>query len=175
MASGGTIDPKVMTITKGKSIQRMSFSEGLKNSSALKACNDHEDRFVEYFRSMKNLGPDFEQLKEKQQDSSNLRYVLGNLYLKFMEIRDKFEKEFEFGLPMLKDRYHSARREVKTDLLKEIDQCLSNWTEVFPQFDGIKLLAKYAKSKEDFLKYCRAADHWYRIMDDFQAKAKNLQ
>ena len=29
--------------------------------------------------------------------------------------------------------------------------------------------------KEDFLKYCRAADHWYRIMDDFQAKAKNLQ
>ena len=79
MASGGTIDPKVMTITKGKSIQRMSFSEGLKNSSALKAWNDHEDRFVEYFRSMKNLGPDFEQLKEKQQDSSNLRYVLGNL------------------------------------------------------------------------------------------------
>ena len=175
MASGGTIDPKVMTITKGKSIQRMSFSEGLKNSSALKAWNDHEDRFVEFFRSMKNLGPDFEQLKEKQQDSSNLRYVLGNLYLKFMEIRDKFEKEFEFGLPMLKDRYHSARRELKTDLLKEIDQCLSNWTEVFPQFDGIKLLAKYAKSKEDFLKYCRAADHWYRIMDDFQAKAKNLQ
>ena len=159
MASGGTIDPKVMTITKGKSIQRMSFSGGLKNSSALKAWNDHEDRFVEYFHSMKNLGPDFEQLKEKQQSSSNLRYVLGNLYLKFMEIRDKFEKEFEFGLPMLKGRYHSARREVKTDLSKEVDQSLSNWTEAFPQFDGIKLLAKYAKSKEDFLKYCRAADH----------------
>ena len=110
MASGGTIDPKVMTITKGKSIQRMSFSEGLKNSSALKAWNDHEDRFVEYFHSMKNLGPDFEQLEEKQQSSSNLRYVLGNLYLKLLEIRDKFEKEFEFGLPMLKDRYHSAEK-----------------------------------------------------------------
>ena len=175
MASGGTIDPKVMTITKGNSIQRMSFSEGLKNSSALKAWNDHEDRFVEYFHSMENLGPDFEQLKEKQQTSSNLRYVLGNLYLKFIEIRDKFEKEFEFCLHMLKDRYHSARREVKTDLSKEVDQSLSNWTEAFPQFDSIKLLAKYAKSKEDFLKYCRAADHWYRIMDDFQAKAKNLQ
>ena len=25
------------------------------------------------------------------------------------------------------------------------------------------------------MKYCRTADHWYRIMDDFQAKAKNLQ
>ena len=151
MASGETIDPKVMTITKGKSIQRMSFSERLKNSSALKAGNNHEDRFVEYFRSMKNLGPDLEHLKEKQQSSSNLRYVLGNLYLKFMEVRDKFEKELEFGLPMLKDRYHSARREVKTDLSKEVDQNLSNWTEAFPQFDGIKLLAKYCKKLRGFL------------------------
>ena len=25
------------------------------------------------------------------------------------------------------------------------------------------------------MKYCRPADHWYRILDDFQAKAKNLQ
>ena len=166
---------KVMTITKGKSIQRMSFSEGLKSSSALKAWIDHEDRFMEYFRSMKNLGPDFEQLREKQQSSPSLRYVLRNLYLKFMEIRAKFEKEIEFGLPMLEDRYHSTRREAKADLLKEIDQCLANWTEVFPHFDGKKLLAKYAQSKEDSLKCCRAADQWYRIMDDFQAKAKNLQ
>ena len=67
-------------------------------------------------------------------------------------MEDKFEKEFEISLPMLKDRYHSARREVKTDLLKEVDQCLSNWTEVFPHFDRIKLLAKYAKINKDFMK-----------------------
>ena len=59
-----------------------------------------------------------------------------------MEVREKVEKEFEFGLPILKDRYHSIRREIKANLLKEVDQSLSNWTEVFRQFDVIKLLEK---------------------------------
>ena len=67
-----------MTITKEMSIQRMSFPEGSKNSSAFKGWNIHYDLFVECYRSMKNFGPHVEQLKEKQQGSSSLRYVWGN-------------------------------------------------------------------------------------------------
>ena len=58
------IDPKVKTITKRRSIEKISFSEGLKYFSALNACNDHEDSFVGYYRSMKKFGADFEQLKK---------------------------------------------------------------------------------------------------------------
>ena len=92
MASGRTIDPKVMTIEKGGTIQRVSFSEVIKNSSALKAWNDHEDRFADHFKSMKKLCEDFEQLKEKEQGSSNYLDILVNLYRKFMEAKSNFEK-----------------------------------------------------------------------------------
>ena len=72
---------------------------------------------------------------------------------------------------MLKDRFHSAGREVTADLLKEVDQCLLKRRNVFPQFDGIVFFAKYAKSMDDFLKFCWAADGWHRIMGDFHQRA----
>ena len=175
MATGGIIDPKVMTIIKGGSTQRMSFSEGLKNSSALKAWNDHEDRFAEHYRSLINLDSDFEKIKEKQQEYSNSRQVLGNLYVKFIETRNEFEKEFEFGLPLLKEKYYKARVDVKVDLLKEVDKYFSKWTADFPLLDGIKRVWTSAKGKEEYLKYCRAADQWYRFFAEFHEKAKTLQ
>ena len=83
--------------------------------------------------SMTNLDSDFEQLKEKQQGSSmsNEILVLGNLYVKFIETRNEFEKEFEFGLPLLKEKYYKARREVKADLLKEVDKYFLKWIRYF--------------------------------------------
>ena len=47
MASGGTLDPKVMIMEdKDGTVQKMAFSAALKNSSTEKAWNDHEKRLA---------------------------------------------------------------------------------------------------------------------------------
>ena len=83
MATGGTLDPKVMSFyDKSGTLQRKAFVSGIKNSSTEKAWNDHEDRFAAHYKKIISLDQEFKELKENETKQFSLAY-LGKLYLKY--------------------------------------------------------------------------------------------
>ena len=76
MASGGALEPKVMTLEdKNGAVQRMAFSSALKNSSTEKVWNDHEERLAQHFQSMMDLDNDFEEVKQKETSAFSPRQI----------------------------------------------------------------------------------------------------
>ena len=81
MASRGTLDPKVLTLKdKDGTIQRLPFSEALKNFSTEKAWNDHEE--PQRFQSILDLDNDFEEFKQKEASAFSPMTDLGKACLK---------------------------------------------------------------------------------------------
>ena len=84
MASGGTIDHKVMSVYKGGTLQRMPFTEALKNSSAVTAWNDHEERFTKHLEAIRAVNEEFQRLQGKEWTTFSKTSDLGKLYYEYI-------------------------------------------------------------------------------------------
>ena len=174
MASGGTIDHKVMSVYKGGTLQRMPFTEGLKNSSAATAWNDHEERFTKHLEAIRAVNEEFQRLQGKEWTTFSKTTDLGKLYYEYILAKEAFDKEFSFGLPMLKEKYVAERTKVKTDLEQEIKEMINNWAQNHPLVHGLHKVLVALKSRNDYSKYCRLSDQWWKHKSEFEKQKKAI-
>ena len=114
MASGGTLDPKVMTLKdKDRAVQMLAFSTALGNSSNKKAWNAHEERLAQHFQSILELDNDFEEIKQKEASAFSPMTDLGKACLKYIDASRKYNNEYPFGHPVRKNKYKEERIEQK--------------------------------------------------------------
>ena len=170
MATGGTIDPKVMSFyDKSGTLQRKAFVSGIKNSSTEKAWNDHEDRFAAHYKNIISFDQEFKELKENETKQFS-RACLGKLYLKYHDELCKFNEEFKFGIPMLKDKCRKERLKVKEDMDNEIQQLFTKWCEMFPNLKGTQLVFGILKDSKDLIKYLKFSDQYFKAKGDYARK-----
>ena len=174
MASGGTIDHKVMSVYKGGTLQRMPFTEALKNSSAVTAWNDHEERFTKHLEAIRAVNEEFQRLQGKEWTTFSKTSDLGKLYYEYILAKEAFDKVFSFGLPMLKEKYVAERTKVKTDLEQEIKEMLNNWAQNHPLVHGLHKVLVVLKSRNDYSKYCRLSDQWWKHKSEFEKQKKAI-
>ena len=156
MASGGTLDPKVMILEdKDGTVQKMAFSAALKNSSTEKAWNDHEKRLAQHFQSILDLDNDFEELKQKEASAFSPMTYLAKACLKYIDASRKYNNEYTFGLPMLKNRYKEERNKVKKEMDNEIAQKFEKWFQMFFPVKEMMRLPEVLIKESDFMIYCK--------------------
>ena len=91
MASGGTLDPKVMTLKdKDGAVQRIAFSAALKDSSTEKAWNDHEERLAQQFQSILDLNN--EELKQKEASAFSPMTDFGKACLVYKDAEEQVQR-----------------------------------------------------------------------------------
>ena len=174
MASGGTIDHKVMSVYKGGTLQRMPFTEALKTSSAVTSWNDHGERFTKHLEAIRAVNEEFQRLHGKEWTTFSKTSDLGKLYYEYILAKESFEKEFSFGLPMLKEKYVAERTKVKTDLEQEIKEMLNNWAQNHPLVHGLHKVLLALKSRSDYSKYCRLSNQWWKHKSEFEKQKKAI-
>ena len=166
VASGGTLDPKVMTLKdKDGTVQRIAFSTTLKKSSTEKAWNDHEERSAQYFQNILDLDTDFEELKQKEASAFSPMTDLGKACLKFIDASRKYNNEYPFGLPMLKNKYKEERNKVKKEMDNEIAQKFEKWCQMFFPLRGMMRLPEILIKESDFMNYCKLSGQWFRTRE----------
>ena len=146
----------------------MPFTEALKNSSAVTAWKDHEERFTKHLEAIRAVNEEFQRLQGKEWSTFSKTTDLGKLYYEYILTKEAFDKEFSCGLPMLKEKYVAERTKVKTDLEQEIKQMLNNWARNNPQVHGLHKVLVALKSRNNYSKYCRLSDQWWKHKSEFE-------
>ena len=173
MPSGGTWNPKVMTLKdKDGTVQKMAFSLALKHASTEKAWNDREGRLAQHFQSILDLDNDFEELKQKEASAFSPITDLGKACLKYIDASRKYNNEYPFGLPMLKNKYKEERNKVKK-MDNEIAQNFKKWCQMFFPLRGMMRLPEVLIREGKFMNYCKFSGQLLHTKDEiFQEKAK---
>ena len=175
MASGGTLDLKVMTLEdKDGTVQKMAFSAALKYSSTEKAWNDHEERLAQHFQSILDLDNDFEELKQKEASAFSPMTDLAKACLKYIDASRKYNNEYTFGLPMLKNRYKEERNKVKKEMDNEIAQKFEKWFQMFFPMKEMMRLPEVLIKESDFMIYCKLSGQWFHTRDEILQEKANI-
>ena len=175
MASGGTLDPKVMTFKdKDGAVRRMALIAALKNSSTKKAWNDHQERIAQHFQSILDLGNDFEELKQKEASAFSPMTDLGRACLKYIDPNRKYNKEYPLGLPMLKNKYKEERNKVKEEMDNEIAQKFEKWCQMFCPLRGMMRLPEVSIRESDFMNYSKLSGQWFRTKHEILQEKANI-
>ena len=109
----------------------MAFSAALKNSSTEKAWKYHEERLAQHFQSILDLDNDFEELRQNEASAFSPMTDLGTACLKYIDAGRKYNNEYPFGLPMLKNKYKEERNKIKNEMDNEIAQKFEKWCQMF--------------------------------------------
>ena len=78
-----------------------------------------------------DLDNDFEELKQKEASPFSPTTDFGKACLKYIDASPKYNNEYPFGLPMLKDKYEEERKKVKKEMDNEIAQKFEKWCQMF--------------------------------------------
>ena len=159
---------------KNGAVQRMAFSAAVKNSSSEMAWNDHEERLAQRFQSILNPENDFEELKQKEACAFSPMTDLGKAYLKYIDASRKYNNEYPFGLPMLKNNYKEECNKVSKELDNEIAQKFEKWCQMFFPLRGMMRLSEVLIRESDFMKYCKVSRQWFGIRDEILQEKANI-
>ena len=78
-----------------------------------------------------DLDSDFEELKQKEATAFSLMTDLGKACLKYIDANRKYNNEYPFGLPMLKNKYKEERNKVKKEMDNVIAQKFEKCCQMF--------------------------------------------
>ena len=159
---------------KDGTVQRMAFSAALKKSSTEKAWNDHEERLAQYFQNILDLDTDFEELKQKQASAFSRMTDLGKACLKYIDASRKYNNEYPFGLPMLKNKYKEERNKVKKEMDNEVAQKFEKWCQMFFPLRGMMRLPDILIKESDFMNSCKLSGQWFRTRDETLQEKSNI-
>ena len=159
---------------KDGTVQKMAFSAALKNSSSEKAWNDHEERLVQHFQSILDLDNDFEEIKQKEAIAFSPMTDLAMACLKYIDASRKYNNEYTFGLPMLKNRYKAERIKVKKEMDNEVAQKFGKWFQMFFPLKAMMRLAEVLIKESDFMNYCKLSGQWFHTRDEILQEKANI-
>ena len=175
MASGGTLDTKVMTLKdKDGAVHLLAFSAALRNSSNENSWNDHEERLAQHFQSILDLDNDFEELKQKEASAFSPITDLGKACLEYIDVSRKYNNEYPFGLPMLKNKYKEERNKVKKEMDNEIAQKFEKWCQMFFPLRGMMRLPEVLIREADFVNYCKLSGQWFHTREEILQEKANI-
>ena len=75
---------------------------------------------------------------------------------------------------MLKEKYVAERTKEKTDLEQEIKEMLNNWARNHPLVQGLHKVLVALKSRNDYSKYCRLSDQWWKHKSEFEKEKRAI-
>ena len=175
MASGGTLDPKVMTLKdKNGAVQRMDFSAAIKKSSTEKVWNDHEERLAQLFQSILDLDNDFEELKQKEASAYYPMTDLGKACLKYIDASRKYNNEYPFGLPMLKNKYKEERNKFKKEMDNEIAQKFEKWCQMFFPLREMMRVPEVLIREGEIMNYRKIPGQWFHTRNEILHQKANI-
>ena len=108
-----------------------------------------------------DLDTDFEELKQKEASAFSPMTDLGKACLKYIDASRKYNNEYPFGLPMLKNKYKEERNKVKKEMDNEIARKFEKWCQMFFPLRGMMRLPDILIKESDFMNYCKLSGQWY--------------
>ena len=99
---------------------------------------------------------------------------LGKACLKYTDASRKYNNEYPFGLPMLKNEYKEERNKVKKEMDIEIAQSLRNGAICFFPLRRIIRLAGVLIKEINFMNFCKLSGQWFRKRDEILQEKANI-
>ena len=79
---------------------------------------------------------------------------LGKACLKYVDASRKYNNEYPFGLPILKNKCKEERNKVKK-MNNKIAQKFEKWCQLFFPLRGMMRLPEVLIKESDFMNYCK--------------------
>ena len=98
---------------------------------------------------------------------------LGKACLKYIDASPKYNNEYSFGLPMLKNKYREERNKVKK-ADNEIAQKYERWCQMFFPLRRMMPLPEALIRESDFMNYCKLSGQWFRTRDAIIQEKANI-
>ena len=121
-----------------------------------------------------DLDNDFEELKQKEASAFSPITDLGKACLKYIDGSRKYNNEYHFGLPMLKNKYKEERNKVKKELDNEIAKQFEKWCQMFFPLRGMMRLPEVLIRQGNFMNYCKLSGQWLHTRDEILQEKANI-
>ena len=99
---------------------------------------------------------------------------LAKACLNYINASRKYNIEYTFGLPLLKNRYKEERNKVKREMDNEIAQTFEKCFQRFFPLKGMMRLPEVFLKESDFMIYCKLSGQWFHIRDEILQEKANL-
>ena len=119
-----------------------------------------------------NLDNDFEELKQKKATAFSPMRDLGKACFKYIDASCKYNNEYPFGLPMLKNNYKEERNKVKKMDI-EIAQKFEKWFQMVFPLRGMMRLPEVLMRESNSMNYCKLSGPWFRTRDEILQERSN--
>ena len=99
---------------------------------------------------------------------------LGKACSKYIDASRKYNTEYPFGLPMLKNKYKEERNKVKKEMDNGIAQKFKKWCQMFFPLRGMKRLPEVLIKESNFMINCKLTGQWFRTRDEILQEKANI-